>query len=92
MGNGVQFSTKYEHLQHQEHSRLEVQSIGAATNERGSSSMDAKDTNPMTVIDIGGRIGTDLDGAVEIPLEEATRPRKGSTAVSLKMHDDDDED
>lgn len=77
MGNGVQFMTKYEQLQHREQNRLE-------------SNGGANGAPDMTVInmDRGAAAAAGDEGA--IPME--TRQRTGSTAVSLKMHDEDEDD
>lgn len=94
MGNGVQFRTKYEQLQQQQQLDSSGLANGAATNGVGGNGGGAPQ---MTVINMEGHSGMGngtaiVSTTVDIPMEE-TRPRKGSTAESLKMkYDEEDED
>lgn len=81
--NGVQFLTKYEQLRHQEQNRLEFEQAGGGGG--GGQNTTVIGAPAAVVINMG-------DSAVlDIPMTE-TRARKGSSAASLKMHDDEDDD
>lgn len=91
MGNGVQFRTKYDQL-----NGLEAGSSAATSRADGAAApLDANgQPSSMTVINMDRDEEYDDKApngtATEIPMER--RQRMGSNAVSLKMHDDDEDD
>lgn len=78
--NGVQFMTKYEQLRHQEQNRLEFERVAGGGGQNATTA-------------IGGApvvVNMAETAVIDIPME--TRARMGSSATSLKMHDDDEDD